>query len=200
MINLLPPEVKQSYRYARRNIQLRSWLIMFALTFIGLGIMTTYGFVILHQSIAKNNTQVAATEALFKKEDFDGTQKQIKDISNSFKLVVNVLSKEVLFSEILKQIGVIMPSNAYLTGLTINQVQGGLTITANTTDYKSATQVQINLSDPKNQVFSKADIENIVCQTGAASVDPSHPCTVTVRALFKTNNPYLFINSKAAKP
>ena len=199
MINLLPPDVKQSYRYARRNVQLRRWVITCLIALIGLGVLTTYGLLILHQSVRNNSHQISQTEALFQKEDFSGTQKQIQDISNSFKLVVQVLGKEILFSQLIKQIGASMPDNAYLTGLDINQVQGGLDITANTTDYKTATQVQVNLSDPTNKIFNKADIENITCQSNNAP-DPTHPCTITLRALFAGNNPFLFINSKAAKP
>lgn len=197
MINLLPSEVKQGYRYARRNVQLGRWVIICLVALVGLGAITTYGLLNLHQSTTQSKNQIAASQALFQKEDFSGTQKQVQDISSSFKLVVQVLGKEVLFSQLIKQIGASMPDNAYLTGLTISQIQGGLNITANATDYKAATQVQVNLADPANKIFSKADIESISCQS---VTDPAYPCVVTIKALFATNNPFLFINSKAAKP
>jgi hypothetical protein len=197
MINLLPAEVKQNYRYARRNVQLGRWVVICLVALVGLGGITTYGLLNLHQSTTRYKNRITGTEALFKQEDFSGTQQQVQDISSSFKLVVQVLSKEVLFSQLIKQIGASMPDKAYLTGLTISQVQGGLNITANATDYKAATQVQVNLSDPANKIFSKADIESITCQS---VVDPAYPCIVTIKALFATNNPFLFINSKAAKP
>ena len=197
MINLLPPEIKQGYRYARRNVQLGRWVIICLLALVGLGAITTYGLLNLHQSTTQSKNQIAAAEALFKKEDFSGTQKQVQDISSSFKLVVQVLSKEVLFSQLIKQIGASMPDNAYLTGLTISQIQGSLNITANATNYQAATQVQVNLADPANKIFSKADIESITCQS---VVDPAYPCVVTIKALFATDNPFLFINSSVAKP
>jgi hypothetical protein len=197
VINLLPPEVKSSYRYARRNVGLRRWVVMCLIALIGLGALTTYGLLTLHQSTTHYSNQIATTEALFHKEDFSGTQKNVQDISNNFKLVVEVLSKEVLFSQLIKQIGASMPNNAYLTGLDIIQVQGGLGITANAKDYKTASQVQVNLSDPANKIFSKADIETINCQS---VVDPDYPCVVNIKALFATNNPFLFINSKVTKP
>lgn len=197
MINLLPPEVKSSYRYARRNVRLRRWVNLFVAALIGLGIITTFGLLTIQRSTAHYNHQIAASEARFKQENFAGTQKQVQDISNSFKLVVKVLSKEVLFSQLIKQIGASMPNNANLTSLNINQVQGGIELTANAVDYKTATQVQVNLSDPTNKIFSKADIESIKCQ---GTVDPHYPCVITLRALFTNDNPFLFINSKGTKP
>jgi len=197
MINLLPPDLKNAYRYGRRNVVLRRWVAMCLVAFVGLGLISTYGLLSLHQSTVNYQQQVATTQALFKKEDFAGTQAQVQDISNSFRLVVKVLSQEVLFSQLIKQIGTVMPANANLTGLNINQVQGGLDITAEATDYSSASQVQVNLADPANKIFSKADIVGITCGS-TGSTDPKYPCSVTLRALFAADNPFLFINSKVA--
>src|SRR5665213_4621786 len=163
MINLLPPEIKNGYRYARLNVALRRWAIMCLVTLIGLGGLATYGLLSLHQSTVRYNNQISAAEKLFKQEDFAGTQAQVKDISNSFKLVVKVLGQEVLFSELIQQIASTIPKNANLTGLNIAQTTGGIDISAEATDYSTATQVQINLADPANKIFSKADLVSITC-------------------------------------
>lgn len=199
MINLLPPDVKKSYRYARLNVVLRKWAMMFAVALVGLAVIGTYGLLSLQQSTNKYNHRIASTQTLFKQEDFAGTQAKVQDISNNFKLVVKVLSQEVLFSKLLKQIAATIPSNAKLTGLDINQTQGGIDITAAATNYSTATQVQVNLADPNNKIFSKADLVNITCGSTNAA-DSAYPCTVNIRALFASNNPYLFINSKGATP
>jgi len=195
MINLLPPDIKTGYRYARRNVRLRRWVVMCLVALVGLGAITTYGLLTLRTATDDNNRRIAAAQALFKHEDYAGTQKQVQDISNSFKLLVQVLSKEVLFSSLIKQIGTAMPDNANLTSLSIPQTQGALNITADAPDYRTASQVQVNLSDPNNKIFSKADIESITCQS-ATNVDPTRPCIVVIKALFTDNNPFLFINSQ----
>jgi Tfp pilus assembly protein PilN len=195
MINLLPPEVKQSYHYARRNVQLRRWVMICLVALIGLGAITTYGLLRVHQLTNQNSRQIAATQHLFQKENFAGTQRQVQDISSSFKLVVKVLGQEVLFSQLLKQIAATIPPKANLTGLNINQTQGGIDISAVATDYNTATQVQVNLADPANKIFSKADIISVTCNS-ANNLNPKYPCTVNIRALFAANNPFLFINSK----
>lgn len=196
MINLLPPDIKNGYLYARRNVQLRRWVIICLVALVGLAGLVTYGLVTLHQSTDTYNNKIAAANDLFKQEKFSQTQAEVRDESNSFKLAVKVLSQEVLFSELIKQITATIPAGANLTGLDINQTQGGIDISANATDYRTATQVQVNLADPANKIFSKADIVNITCTTSGAT-DPNYPCLITIRALFAENNPFLFINSKA---
>ena len=197
MINLLPPEVKSSYGYARRNVVLIKWVIAFVIALGGLGGLATYTVLSLHQSTNGVTQRVANTEDYFKRAKYTDTQKQVQDISNNFKLVVQVLGQEVLFSQLLKQIAATIPNNANLTGLNISQTTGALDISANAFDYNTATQVQVNLADPRNKIFSKADIVSINC--GATSSNLRYPCTVNIRALFAPNNPYLFINSKAVK-
>lgn len=198
MINLLPPDVKESYVYARKNVALRRWVLLFLIALVGLGAIATYGLLTLQQSTIKYNKDIAATEQLFKDQKFAETQKQIQDISGSFKLAAKVLGQEVLFSQLLKQIAATIPANANLSTLNISQTTGGIDITAVATDYATATQVQVNLADPDNKIFSKADIVSITCN-GANASNPNFPCTVNIRALFANDNPFLFINNKATK-
>ncbi len=68
---------------------------------------------------------------------------------------------------------------------------------ARATDYQTATQVQVNLQDPKSLLFDKVDIVNVQCQGSAAapgSEAAKYPCTVQMKALFTKTNPFLFIN------
>ena len=192
MINLLPPELKSSYRYARRNVTLRAWVWMFLFAAVGLGGLATFGLLTLQQSSTHNNTGIAAIQSQLDQEHLEQTKDQVQNISNDLKLAVKVLGQEVLFSKLITQIGAAMPNGAVLTSLTIDSVSGGLDLTANTSDYTTATQVQVNLADPTNKIFSKADIVSINC--GSASTDAAHPCLLQLRALFGTNSQFLFIN------
>jgi Tfp pilus assembly protein PilN len=192
MINLLPPETKEDYRYARRNRHLARWLTTASLSLLGGVLLAAGGYLYLNQSITNTNKQIADSNQLLKVQNLDATQKQVSTISSNLKLTVQVLSKEILFSELLKQLARVMPSDAVLTNLAITQTQGGVDITAGTANYNAATQLQVNLADPKNQIFSKADIVSITCS--ASSANPKYPCTVIIRALFAKDNPFLFIN------
>jgi hypothetical protein len=197
MLNLLPPKLTEQYTFARRNTQLRHWIGASLLALLGLAAITSYGLFSMQSSINDyqhqlNTSQGAQTEAQLK-----SLQKQSTDITNSVRLVVTVLSQEVLFSQLLKQIATVTPANAKLTQLGIANIQGAIDITADATDYQTATQLQVNLQSPANKIFSKADIQSITC--GNNTTDPGYPCTVIIRALFTADNPYLFIH-KGATP
>jgi Tfp pilus assembly protein PilN len=197
VINLLPPELKQDYRYARYNRRLARWSLSFLLAIVGVAVITVTGLFIMHDSIGTYQTKVANMKASLARQDISGTEKQVTDISNNLKLMVNVLSKEILFSKLLEQLGSITPSNVILTNLSISQTQSAIDITAQTVNYSGATQLQVNLASPNNQIFSKADLVNITCASGATATNPKYPCTAILRAQFTKNNPFLFINSKA---
>ena len=191
MINLLPPQTKQAYYYAQSNEKLIKWVVALLIGLIGLGAIGTYGWVSLHQSISDNNKKVAAAENQLTQEHQATINKQIQTISSDFSLVVKVLSQEVVFSKLLTSMAAAMPSGANLTNLTITNTAGGagLDIKAEATNYNTASQVQVNLADPSNGIFSKADLVSITCDNQIAH--PNHPCNVVLRAEFAKNNQFV---------
>lgn len=196
MINLLPPELKTDYQYARRNSRIMRFIAALGLGIAGLAGIVVVGLIYIEQS---SGTYIAQADEL--REELAAqkqaeTQMQVKDITSSIQLAVQVLSQEVLFSQLLKQLATVIPSNAILTGVNISSgLTGGVNITARAANYDSATQLQVNLSDPENKIFTKADILSINCST--SSDDPRYPCLVNLRAQFAQENPFLFINNKA---
>lgn len=203
MINLLPPDTRANYMYARRNTRLLRWITGLSLGIAGMAVVTGLGMLYINQSINSYQAQIAAGEERLRVHKLQDSQKQVEEITNNLKLVIQVLSKEVMFSKMLQQIGAAMPQGAILTDLSIDKTQGGIDLGARATNYQAATQIQVNLADPKNKVFEKADINQIKCNPPAASTGPNattlttkYPCEITIRALFGSNNPYLFINNE----
>lgn len=209
MINLLPPEMRENTIYARRNTKLLRWVVVLGGAIAAIFIIVIFGQLYIQQSSKSYAAQIEQTRQQLKVQKLEETQKKVEGISGSIKLAVQVLSKQVLFSALLKQIGSAIPEGAVLTGLSINKLQGGLDLTAAATDYNTATQVQVNLQDPNNKIFEKADIISVQCSTTAGSttnvntgqstasdLDEKYPCKITVRALFSQNNPFLFINNQ----
>ncbi len=191
MINLLPPTMKDGYRYARHNRRLLHWVIALGIGIIGAVALTTIGYLYMDETAKSYEMQIATTQEQLNKQNYTGIKKEVKDITNNLQLVVQVLSNQVVFSDLLTQLGSLTPKDTVLTGLSIAQTQGAINITAQAKDYSSATQLHINLSDANNKIFSKADIVSIDCQQDSKN---TYPCTITVRALFAPDNPYLFIN------
>lgn len=200
MLNLLPTDIKENIVYARRNNVLRHWSIALLLSVMGILTIIAASYMYLQRSINAYASDVQKGKENLKSQKLDETQKQVQDLTNSLKLVDQVLQREVLFSKLLQQIGTTLPNGAVLTNLSINKVQGGLDLEAASRDYQTATQVQINLQDPENKIFEKADILTVQCaSTSTPAVNSDYPCTVQIRALFAKNNSFSFL-SKGTTP
>ena len=185
MINLLPSTTKLEYRYARRNKHLLRWLTALLVGILGAVIMTGIGFLYLHQLTTSYGRQLETSKQQLKEQKLEQTNAAVKDMSNNLTLAVEVLSKQILFSELLKKLSTLLPANTILSGLSVSQTQGALDVTAKAKDYAAATQIQVNLSAKENGLFSKVDIVNISCtDTGR----DEYPCTVSIRALFASNS------------
>ncbi|MCA9326896.1 hypothetical protein KDA14_00020 [Candidatus Saccharibacteria bacterium] len=153
-------------------------------------LITAFGYLYLNQTANNYRSQIETSNEQLSAQNLTAVQAKVNEISNNLSLAVNVLSKQILFSGLLQQLATLLPSETNLTGLSISQDQGGVDISAAAKNYAAATQIQVNLSDPNNGLFSKADIISISC-TGTTA----YPCTVQVRALFAPDNPYMFTNN-----
>ena len=201
IINLLPPDVKRDIIYARRNTSLRTWAYVILSCSVLVCVVIAAGYLYLQGSINTYSNQVTQSKQSLSEQKLEETQQQIETVSANLKLVIQVLSRAVLFSKLLEQVGSAIPPGAVLTNLSIsNKVQGGIDLTFSATDYQTATQVQLNLSDANNKTFEKADIVSIQCGQDSSTTEPSatasqYPCTVQIRALFAKNNSFSFITN-----
>lgn len=197
MINLMPPESRQEIKFARKNTQLRKWLTFTTIGLIGIVVIIISGIWFIQQSTETQQKQVNTAREQLKNQKLEETQARVSGISDSVKLVADVLSRQVLFSELLRQIGSVMPSGTNLESLNIGAIEGGLDLSARAVDYQSATQVQVNLANPENKIFEKADIINISCSPQNNESEPNpYPCTVSIRALFAKENSFQFSSKK----
>ena len=193
MINLLPEETKKHFSYARQNVTLANWAIAVGIGVIGIVIVIAAGYMYINRSTESYQKQISGSNELLAEQKLDETQKKVSEISDSVRLATQVLSKQVLFSKLLTQISAAIPNGSALQSLSINSTQGGIDLTAVATNYQTATQVQINLSDPANQIFDKADIVNVTCQDDKTV---QYPCQVSIRALFAKDNTFQYTDKK----
>lgn len=198
MINLLASNSKQDIMYARRNTQMLRFSVIVIIVILGIALISLGGLFYIKKSQVEYTDQVNRTLTLLKEQELEQTQKNLETISNNIKLTTDVLSREVLFSKLIQQIGAAMPTSTNLTDLTINNTTGGIDLTASASSYYSATQVQVNLADPANKIFDKADIVNIVCNSVNAT-DVKYPCIINIRARFSPKASFYFITPKEKK-
>lgn len=199
MLNLLPAEIRQNYRYARRNTSLKRWIVapLIALVIlIGLGL---YGNSIMGKTADSYKSQISLAKQNLKNAQVDKIKSQISDISSNLKLTYQVLSQEVLFSKLLKEVTTVIPPNVVLSGLNINQQDDAIELSAYASDYTSATQLQANLVDKDNNIFQTADLESVDCTKPNVVGNQTFACQVNVRAQFAPNSQFLFITENGAK-
>lgn len=194
MINLLPPADLENILYARRNTHLLHWLIAIIFAIAGVGAVIGAGHVAINRATDQVSAQVQSGTEQLKAQKLQETQTRVEDISASLKLATQVLSRQVILSELIPQIGGVLPSGTALSSLQLNKIEGGLDLVVSASDYQTATQVQVNLEDEDNKIFQKADINAINC---AGTEDPRYACQVTIRALFAEENPYSFLQPEA---
>lgn len=192
MINLLPPYYKQNILYARRNTKLIHWMFGLVLIMVVLICISFAGQFYIANAVKVYGSNVDKTRESLKAQKLDETQKRLDNISSGLKLIIQVLSREVLFSKLLQQMGAAMPSGSVLDTMEISKTQGGIDLVAQATDYQTATQVQVNLQDPQNKLFEKVDINSIQC----SPTKKPYACTITLRAAFAKDNNFLFVHNQ----
>lgn len=182
MINLLPPTRAAAIRYGRQNTTLRVWLAGVALAIVGLIIILAGGWVYIdHQSKAYQK-DISSTNQQLQTQNVDTVKADAKEITGDINVIDKVLSQEIHFSDLIQAIGSYMPPGTVLGTLSLSdKVTGTLDLTANAKDYASAAQIAVNLSDKKDDLFSKVDIISISCGT---TIQTTYKCSSTFTALF----------------
>jgi len=195
MINLLPPDEKQAKLYGRRNTRLLRWLAGSLIGVVGILVVTFAGILYMNLTIKSYKNRISSAEEQLKVQKLEETQKAVQEMSDSFKLSTQVLSKQVQFSKLIENMGAVMPTGTALSGLTITSLQGGLDLYALAQNHDSSTQIQINLEDPKNKLFDKVDIVSITCSPENLA-QFGYSCQIQLKARFTTNNQFLLIPQK----
>jgi Tfp pilus assembly protein PilN len=196
MINLMPTEAKKAIRYGHLNSRLLHWTAGCLLIIVAMMATVVLGGFYIDNAKNDLTKSIEITKTTIADQKLEEIKQQAEELSQGVKLIVQVLSKEVLFSKLLQELGGLMPEGATLGDVTLsNKVQGTVDLTANAVDHQSATQVQINLEDPKNNLFQKVDTTSINCNDGAAStvVDSRYKCQIVVKALFKEDAAVTFL-------
>jgi hypothetical protein len=193
MINLLPHDTKQTLVFARHNTYLIRAIIGLAIGLAVLAVVVAGSYFVLQQQANDYDRSIKEAEASLKAQNEAATIKRVQEISNSLTLVVDVLEEEILFSELLRQVGAVMPSGTALQNLSLSGgLSGAIDLQAVAIDYNSGSQVQINLEDPANQIFAKADLVGIDCN---GREDLRYPCIVTLRAQFSDDNDFKLLST-----
>lgn len=182
MINLLPPKRLLEIKIARSNLVLRRYveLTMLSLTFLAATIFVAHHFFTVQQ----NNIQRTVDLQQQKIAELEPVQKQAEELSATVNTISGLLSRNVKFSDMLTQIGGVMPAGSVLTGLqfSIEDAESPLVVSAQVDNEQKAAILRNNLANSK--LFSRADIKSITkieekSTTSTQTIAPTPTTTTT---------------------
>lgn len=195
MINLLPPDIKQSLKYADYNNRLARLMIGLAIGLAGIVLVTSVGFIYLYQESKAYKSEVQLGEKKLEQRKEKETIARVEEISSSLKLVINVLSQEILFSKLIRQVGAQMPPNTVLQDLKLSsELTGALDLQVGASSYDAASQVQVNLMNSRNNIFESADIIRVNCG-GSNNESTGYPCQASLRAILNKDSDFTLLNT-----
>lgn len=208
MINLLPSSVREDVTFARRNRTLLHWNMAIGVLLIAVCVLLAGGYLYLNQIMTRYDKQVASARQNLQEQKLEETQARVQTISDNVKLINQVLSKQILFSKLLKEFGTLMPRGTVLERLELTgETTGALDLTALAKDFDDATQVSVNFGDEENKLFESVDTVSVSCaDNGSQSLAnddnnsvSQYPCRINLRVLFsKKNNQFMLISSTSA--
>ena len=203
MINLLPPKRVLDIKIARTNTILSRYIKLLLLSILVLtaAVIAAHYFFIIQES----NTQHTLAINQKKVQQLEPVQKQAEDLSQTVNTISGLLSRNIKFSDMLTQIGSIMPPGSVLTGLqfSIEDVESPLVVSAQVDNAQKAAVLRNNLAS--SPLFKKAEIKNItqiekksdtnppsvstepVLPTTDTSTRDSYTYTTVINAYFKDN-------------
>lgn len=163
MINLMPPAVKEDIRYARLNVLLVQYCILAALVSLGLVATMFFGLTLL------NNDEQLIKDAISQREktleNLKADEDRARELSGQITTISGLLNKELDYSEVITQIGGLIPQGATLQALNLQQTikQEPLSLTVSVDNQEKAAVVQQNFEN--SPLFAGADIQSITPAT-----------------------------------
>lgn len=172
MINLLPPKNRLAIETAKKNTILRRYLELALLGVSVLAVLIVGSYYFLE--LQDRNTQKTLDLNQQKLDQLEPVQDEAKQLSLTINTIAALFSREVDFSNMLTQIGQLMPPNAILTNLEIDSSikDSPLNISAQVDTEEKAAVLRNNLE--KSDLFDKAkiiSIEKISIEDTTASAD-----------------------------
>lgn len=197
MINLLPPDAKDDALYGRRNRKLVFTAAGICAMILALGALTLFGQFYLSRSEKQFKSSGQVVEQRIKDQKLEDSQKSLEALAANFKIASQLLGKQILFSKLFPKLAEITPTGAFVRQVSIDDNDTYLQFEISAPTRELANQGYINVSDSKNGLFEKADLLDISCADSSeksSSGDTTLPCKATVKALFRSDSPFLLLN------
>jgi len=194
MINLLPPQKLSNIRIARSNTTTRRYieLLLGALVVVIVALIAAYYYMGQQRQnvqavIDADNTRIAALKPV---------QDEAERLSDTVNVIASISARDIQFSDMLVQIGGLMPDGAVLTGLqfSVEDFSSPLTIIAQVDTEAKAAVLLNNIQSSK--LFDTSEIKTITKIEQKNESSPPAPAatgaesTITAPVIQEPTSPY----------
>jgi Tfp pilus assembly protein PilN len=181
MINLLPAERLIAMRLARSNSIFKRYIELTLLGMAILAVVIAGSYYYLNRQRQNIRQSVSLNQA--KIDELEPVQKKAEELSSTINTIAGLQSRDVKFSELLTNIGSLMPQGAVLTGLqfSLDDLKSPLVISAQIDTEQKAAVLRNNLAS--SELFSKAEIQTIT--QGDTTTAAGSPVTSSVNSAYK---------------
>ena len=118
MINLMPDDAKTEIRAARVSVILLRYIVVVLLAFVFLVLLLAGSYLVLTQTKDSAKTLIEANST--KAEVYSSTKAQVDTLSSSLIETKSILDQEILYSNVLINIGQQMPAGTVLNKITLD--------------------------------------------------------------------------------
>lgn len=187
MINLLPKETKDTIHAGRLNVLLRRYVVFTSMAvLLGIGAFAT-GYYLTGQRKAVLTQDALALEA--RAAEYTGVKQKAQELSNNLKITKQILSNEIVFSELSINIAKTLPPGAVLTNLNVSTQSIGKEVIINGRVRTPADGLALKNALEASPLFENVNIQNIsrpAEETQSVDASPlvrSHPYVIILSTI-----------------
>lgn len=197
MINLLPPRERIDIELSKKNSVLRRYVELLLLAVLIVFVVIAGSLYYLKQQ--ENNTRQSLELNSEKMKELEASQEEAQQLSTTINTIAALLSRDLTFSAMLKDIGTLMPSGAVLSGLELSgtDTKAPLIVSARIENEQVAAVLRNNLAN--SELFDKAEIVSITkvgtendssssSSSQNSQVDDKYKYTTLINAYFSTKS------------
>lgn len=179
MINLMPDAAKKEIRSARVNVVLTRYITVIIFAFAFLVLLLAGSYFVLEQT--KDSAQRLIDANGTKAQVYSTTKAQVDALSASLSQTKSILNQEVLYSNVLMNIGQQMPAGTVIDSITLNAASFtgtpvALKVYAKTNDAAVALREKFQ----GTTIFSNVNFDSVSDSSGIAGYPVSVAITLTV--------------------
>lgn len=193
MINLLPPDVKESIVYGRKNRLLIGWIAAFCVVLFIVLLLTVAGTFYVKAAANSYSKKVDAAQVRIQQQNLENSQKEAEKFSSNLDTVVKLLSDQLLFSKIIRSTGSVLPDGVILKEINYDSKDSTMTLDILAPSEAAASQTLVNITDGNAKLFSKADLVQV------QRADNGTGYNANIVALINKDSEFFFLNNVSKK-